>query len=239
MILKDQKVVIMGGTSGIGLATAKIIANKGAKIFITGRDQDKLKQAILQLPKTSEGLIVDATSSNDLNNFYKNLGIFDHLVLSLSGKSGGGPFANLNINQLKQGFESKFFAYFMAAQSGLNTISKNGSIIFITASSARTSYPGTSGLAAINGALESMVPTLALELKPIRVNAVSPGIIETPWWNMWPKEQRQDVFNRISTSTPTGRVGQPEDIAHAIVFLLENTFMTGTVIECDGGIRIK
>ena len=239
MNLKDQKIVIMGGTSGIGLATAKMAVNKGAKVIIIGRDPDKLKKAVMQLPKTSEGLIVDAMSLDDLNNFYKNLGVFDHLVLSFSGKSGSGPFKNLDINQLKQGFESKFFAYFIATQSSLYNIRKNGSIVFVTASSARTSYPGTSGLAAINGALESMIPTLALELSPIRVNAVSPGIIDTAWWDMWPKEQRQGVFNQISASTPAGRVGQPEDIAHAILFLLENTFMTGTVIECDGGIRIK
>ena len=239
MNLKDQTIVIMGGTSGIGLATAKIIANKGAKILITGRDSDKLKQAISQLSGDVEGLPVDATSYNNLSNFYKNLGIFDHLVLSLSGKTGGGPFKNLSINQLKQAFEAKFFAYFMAVQSGLNTLRKNGSIVLVTASSARTSYPGTSGLAAVNGALEAMIPTLALELKPIRINAVSPGIIETPWWDSWTKEQRQSVFNQISASTPVERVGQPEDIAQAILFLLENTFITGTVIECDGGIRIK
>jgi NAD(P)-dependent dehydrogenase (short-subunit alcohol dehydrogenase family) len=104
---------------------------------------------------------------------------------------------------------------------------------------ARTSFPGTSGLAAVNGALEAMIPTLALELKPIRVNAVSPGIIDTPWWDAWPKEQRKAAFAQIAASTPVGRIGQQEDIAQAILFLLENSFMTGTVVECDGGIRIK
>ena len=130
MNLQDQKVVIMGGTSGIGLATAKIAAAKGAKVIITGRDPDKLKQAILQLPGNAEGLHVDATSLNDLNNFYKNLGIFDHLVLAVSGKVGGGPFKNLTIDQLKQAFEAKFFAYFMATQASLNTLKASGSRIF-------------------------------------------------------------------------------------------------------------
>lgn len=239
MSLKDQKIVIMGGTSGIGFATSKAALSAGAIVVITGRDPDKLKQATSKLPKTVEGALVDATSLDALNNFYKNLGKFDHLVLSLSGKVGGGPFKSLNIDQLKQAFEAKFFAYFMAIQTSLRTLRAGGSIVLVTASSARTSYPGTSGLAAVNGALEAMIPTLALELKPIRVNAVSPGIIATPWWDTWPKEQRDAAFAQIAATTPVGRIGQAEDIAQAILFLLENSFMTGTVIECDGGIRIK
>jgi NAD(P)-dependent dehydrogenase (short-subunit alcohol dehydrogenase family) len=84
-----------------------------------------------------------------------------------------------------------------------------------------------------------MIPTLALELKPTRVNGVSPGIVDTPWWDIWPKDQREAAFAQIAASTPVGRIGQPEDIAQAIVLLLENGYMTGTIIECDGGIRIK
>lgn len=239
MNLKNQKVVIMGGTSGIGFSTAIAAASAGAIVAITGRDSDKLKEATSKLPKTVEGDLVDATSLDALTNFYKKLGPFDHLVLSVSGKVGGGPFKNLNIGQLRQAFEAKLFAYFMAVQASLPTLRVGGSIVLVTASSARTSYPGTSGLAAVNGALEAMVPTLALELKPTRVNGVSPGIIDTPWWNTWPREQREAAFVQVAASTPVGRIGQPEDIAQAILFLLENSFMTGTVIECDGGIRIK
>jgi NAD(P)-dependent dehydrogenase (short-subunit alcohol dehydrogenase family) len=239
MSLKDQKVVIMGGTSGIGFATAKAAASAGAVVVVTGRDSEKLKRATSELPDTAEGVLVDATSLDALNSFYKNLGPFDHLVLSVSGRVGGGPFKSLGVNLLKQAFEAKFFAYFMAVQASLQTLRTDGSIVLVTASSARTSYPGTAGLAAVNGALEAMVPTLALELKPTRVNAVSPGVIETSWWDAWPKEQREAAFAQVAASTPVGRIGQPEDIAQAILLLLGNSFMTGTVIECDGGIRIK
>ena len=239
MSLKNQKVVIMGGTSGIGLATAKVVTAAGAIAVVTGRDSEKLKNAVADLPSTTKGVIVDAKSSEALKDFYKNLGKFDHLVLSVSGKGGGGPFKSLNSELLKQAFDAKFFAYFMAIQLGLETIRDTGSIVLVTAGSARSSFAGTSGLAAINGAIESMIPTLALELKPTRINAVSPGIIETPWWDTWTKEQREAMFAQIAVNTPVGRVGQPEDIAQTIVFLLENTYMTGTVIECDGGMRIK
>jgi NAD(P)-dependent dehydrogenase (short-subunit alcohol dehydrogenase family) len=239
MSLKDQKVVIMGGTSGIGFATAKAAASAGAVVVVTGRDSEKLKRATSELPDPAEGVLVDATSLDALNSFYKNLGPFDHLVLSVSGRVGGGPFKSLGVNLLKQAFEAKFFAYFMAVQASLQTLRTDGSIVLVTASSARTSYPGTAGLAAVNGALEAMGPTLALELKPTRVNAVSPGVIETSWWDAWPKEQREAAFAQVAASTPVGRIGQPEDIAQAILLLLGNSFMTGTVIECDGGIRIK
>jgi NAD(P)-dependent dehydrogenase (short-subunit alcohol dehydrogenase family) len=239
MSLADQKVVIMGGTSGIGFATAKAAVSAGGVVVITGRDADKVKRATASLPGRAEGVLVDATSADALSNFYKNLGPFDHLVLSMSGKVGGGPFKSLSVDLLKQAFAAKFFAYVTAVQASLQTLRLGGSMVLVTASSARTSYPGTSGLAAVNGALEAMIPTLALELKPTRVNAVSPGIIDTPWWDTWPQEQREAAFAKIAASTPVGRIGQPEDIAQAILLLLENSFMTGTVIECDGGIRIK
>lgn len=239
MNLKNQKVVIMGGTSGIGLATAKDAAAAGAEVIITGRDPVKLKTAVSSLPESAKGLVVDSTLPDALKEFYMRTGEIDHLVLAVSGKVGGGLFNTLSIQTLKQAFDAKFFAYFMATQAALKTLKAGGSIVFVSASSARTSFPGTSGLAAVNGAIESMVPTLALELKPIRVNAVSPGIIDTPWWDMMPEEQKQAAFKHTSSITPVGRVGQPEDIAQAIMLLLENTYMTGTVIECDGGIRIK
>jgi NAD(P)-dependent dehydrogenase (short-subunit alcohol dehydrogenase family) len=161
------------------------------------------------------------------------------LVLAVSGREGGGPFESLGVDMLKRAFDGKFWAQFMAAQMGLTKLRQNGSIVFITAASARTSIPGTAGLAAINGALEAMIPTLALELKPIRVNAVSPGVVKTPWWDTLPSEQREAVFAQTAQILPVGRIGTPEDIAEVIIMLLQNGFMTGTVIECDGGIRIK
>jgi NAD(P)-dependent dehydrogenase (short-subunit alcohol dehydrogenase family) len=239
MSLKDQKIVIMGGSSGIGLATAKQAAQCGAEVVITGRNPQKLNKAVSELPDTAKGAVVDATSLAALKDFYNNLGKFDHLVMSLSGRGGGGPFKSLSVDSLRQAFEAKFFAYFLAVQLGLPWLREAGSIVLVTAGSARSAFAGTSGLAALNGALESMIPPLALEIKPIRINAVSPGIINTPWWDMLPGEQRQAAFAQMAASTPVGRIGQPEDIASAILFLLANGYMNGTVIECDGGMRIK
>ena len=238
MRLQNQKVIIMGGTSGMGLATAKAAAADAA-VVITGRDQNKLDKALAELPQGVIGEVVDATAEKELRNFFGRSGPFDHLVLAVSGREGSGPFESLGVDTLRRAFDGKFYAQFMAAQMGLTKLRKNGSIIFITAASARTSIPGTAGLAAINGALEAMIPTLALELKPIRVNAVSPGVVKTPWWDTLPSEQREAVFAQTAQTLPVGRIGTPEDIAEVIIMLLQNGFVTGTVIECDGGIRIK
>jgi NAD(P)-dependent dehydrogenase (short-subunit alcohol dehydrogenase family) len=115
---------------------------------------------------------------------------------------------------------------------------EGGSITFVTAISARNALPGTAGLAAINGALEAMIGSLARELKPSRVNAVSPGLVDTPWWDRVPPALKDDLFRQQVQTLPVGRVGRPQDVAHAIQFLIENGYVTGTVIECDGGLRL-
>jgi NAD(P)-dependent dehydrogenase (short-subunit alcohol dehydrogenase family) len=98
--------------------------------------------------------------------------------------------------------------------------------------------PGTAGLGAINGAIESMIGALARELKPTRVNAVSPGVVDTPWWDRFPAEVKDGIFRQQVEMLPAGRVGRAQDVAHAVQFLVENSFTTGAVIECDGGLRL-
>src|SRR5262249_3698954 len=109
------------------------------------------------------------------------------------------------------------------------------SITLVTSSSARAAVPGTAGLAAVNGALTAMVGPLAAELAPLRVNAVAPGVIRTPWWDSTPFEQREAAFAGVAATMPAGRVGEPEEVAEAILFLATNGYVTGTVLDCAGG----
>jgi len=235
-LLENQHAVVMGGSSGIGLATAQLLAGLGARVTITGRSADKLAAA----PPHPEihGEAVDARSSEALKTFFARLGAFDHLILAVSGGEGGGPFPSLDLGVLRRGFDDKFWAQIGAAQQSLRTIRQDGSITFVTAISARRANPNTAGLAAINGAIEATVRVLAAELKPLRVNAVSPGVIDTPWWDRMPAEQRQSLFSTLAQAAAVGRIGRPEEVADAIVFVVRNAFMTGTVIECDGGLRL-
>ncbi|MBV9229341.1 MAG: SDR family oxidoreductase [Chloroflexi bacterium] len=239
MELTHQRVVIMGGSSGIGLATARMLVEAGAEVAITGRSQDKIDAAVAQLGEHATGAVVDATSLPDLRAFFQAYGPFLHLVIAVSGAAGAGAFRQLDLAELRRGFEQKFWAQVAAAQISLDTLQPNGSLTFITAGSARAALPETAGLAAINGALNAMIPTLALELRPLRVNAVSPGVIATPWWDRVGEQFRNNYFAQTAASVPVGRVGQPEDVAQAILFLIQNGFVTGTIIDCDGGAHLK
>lgn len=237
--LKNKKIVIIGGGSGIGLAAAKQLAGLGARVTITGRNEEKLRSAASSAEGVLEYAAFDAASREELDRFFGRAGAIDHLVLTLSGAKGGGAFRDLSPSALREGFEAKFFAHVQAAQATLGRISQDGSITFVSAISARGSMPGTAGLAAINGAIEAMIKPLARELKPLRVNAVSPGVIESPWWDALPPGQRQSLLQGAAQMTLVKRNGQPDEVAQAIVFLVTNGFVTGTVIEIDGGMRLS
>jgi NAD(P)-dependent dehydrogenase (short-subunit alcohol dehydrogenase family) len=232
------RVLIAGGSSGIGLSTAKLLIKCGAEVVINGRDQSKLDSAKKQLGLQAAIAAFDVANSEDRARALADIGMFDHLVVSISGGKGAGPFAQVKQTDLRSGFEAKFWLHFLLAQESLPYLNQSGSITFVSAISARAANPGTAGLSAINSAIEGLIKPLAVELKPRRVNAVSPGVIDTPWWNWMQEEEKQSAFARFSAATPVGRVGRPEDIAQSIVFLIGNSFMTGCVIECDGGLRL-
>ena len=239
MSISRQRILIIGGSSGIGLAAATRLAKAGAEICIAGRDPAKLATAVAQIGHGCASQQVDATNRGQLEQALAEFGDIDHLVITLSGGDGAGPFASLNLDALRRGFDAKFWPQINAAQAALSKIRSGGSINFVTAASAGGHLPGTAGLAAINGALNAIVPVLAIELKPLRINAVSPGVIDTAWWDKWPADQKAALFADLAATAPAGRVGQAADVADAIAFLIGNSFVTGQVLQCDGGIQLS
>jgi NAD(P)-dependent dehydrogenase (short-subunit alcohol dehydrogenase family) len=229
-----QRVVIVGGTSGIGLAAARLFCSRGATVTIVGRDREKLAAALKEIRPPAEGAAADAGDRAALDALFAKLAPIDHLVIAASGGRGAGPFAKLEGADLARGFRAKFWTHWNAAQSALPHMSREGSITFVTAASSRLANPGTSGLAAINGAIEKMTPTLARELAPLRVNAVSPGVIDTPWW----ADKPAGLFEAASRKAPIARPGRAEEVADAIVFLAGNRFITGIVLDVDGGLHL-
>ncbi len=229
------RVVVMGGSSGIGEATAALFAAGGAEVVVTGRGQDKLDAAVGRIGGKTTGYRMDAMSQDDIDGFFAQSPAIDHLVIAVSGAAGSGPFAELDLEDLAAGFDRKFWPQVRILKAALPHLSSAGSVTLISAGSSRAAFPGTAGLAAINGALDAMVPPLAVELAPLRINAVSPGVIDTPWWDRVPQEQRRTLFEGISATTLAGRVGRPEDVAAAIVSLATNGFITGVVLDVQGG----
>ena len=227
-------IVIIGGASGIGLATAKLFAARRARVTIVGRDREKLARAVRSLGSYGEGEAFDASDRAALDAFFARIGPIDHLILAASAGEGAGSFAALEAGALRRGFEGKFWVHWHAAQSALPHIGEGGSITFVTAASSRKAGPGTSGLAAINGALESLARTLARELAPLRVNAVSPGVVDSPWW----ADKPAGMFEAASRSAPLARPGRVEEVAEAIAFLVDNRFVTGVVLDVDGGMHL-
>lgn len=238
MDLIRKRILIVGGTSGIGLEAAKLLVKDGAEVIITGRDHEKLKKAVNETGASALSPAVDATSRDALDLFFSKIGALDHLVITLSGGKGAGNFSELNLDDLRSGFEGKFWPQLNCLQAALPYVNKNGSITLITAVSATSRKPGFSGLAAINAGLESMVPILAKELQPLRINAISPGVIETTWWDQYPEATRQQLFAKFKEAIPAGRIGTPEEVALAIVSVIKLTYLTGHVLQLDGGLGL-
>jgi len=236
--LQDQSVVIVGGSHGIGAAAARAFARSGARVRILGRSKERLDELTETMPPARHQPQVhqlDATDEAAVADFFAAAGPVDHLVLAASpGAVGLGPLASLDAGALRQAFDGKFFAYFTVLQAA----QVRRSVTIITAASARVAYAGSAGLAAVNGALEAMIRPLALELAPVRINAVSPSVIDTPWWDALPADQRAALFAAAAAITPAGRVGRPEDVAEAVLYLAGADFVTGTVLECTGGAHL-
>ncbi len=234
--LENKRVVIAGATSGIGRALVDLLAAENADVTAIGRDPKKLAALRQELPAV-KAMSLDARHHEDVAAFFGKEKDIDHLVLALSGGKGAGEFRTLALTGLREAFDEKFWPQLDVLQTALPCMRPGGSITLITAISATAGLPGTSGLAAMNGALEIMVPILARELAPLRVNAVSPGVIDTPWWDQFTPDAKAGAFASYSQQILVRRVGRPEEVAATVRFILETEYINATIIGCHGGIK--
>ena len=233
--MNGQKVVVVGGGSGVGYASAKLLASKGAEVIISGRDAAQMEAAGKKLGVPAK--VVDGKNVADVRAFFEAVGAFDHLVIPAGATNRGGSFVdNITDETFRATFDGKFWVQVTAAHAGARFIKKGGSITFFSGGASRKAMPGMTNIAAVNGALDAIVPTLAVELSPTRVNSISPGTLRTTYWEGTPEAQLEQIFGRMAKALPVGRVGTADDIAAAVHFLITSTFITGTVLAVDGGL---
>jgi NAD(P)-dependent dehydrogenase (short-subunit alcohol dehydrogenase family) len=235
--MADRTALIVGGTSGIGLATARKLSQTGTEVHVVGRGTPRLQDVRATDPELHchQG---DGGDRGQIGAIVESIGQLDWLILTLSGSDGPGPFAQLDLEMLRAAFDQKFWAHLTTLQAALPHLARDGSITLLGAITARAGMPATAGIAAINGAVEALVKPLAVELAPIRVNGVSPGFVDTPWWSGFPAEQREAYFAAAAQALPARRIATAEDVAEAVVLAATNPNITGTVIEADAGARL-
>jgi NAD(P)-dependent dehydrogenase (short-subunit alcohol dehydrogenase family) len=227
-----MRAVVMGGTSGIGLAVAEALTDSGVKVTVTGRDPVKLAALDGRVAGAER---LDGTDRAAVAEFFERHGQFEHLVLAFSpGAVGMGQVREVSLTDIETAFSGKLFAYLHAIQRAEVT----ESITMISAASARAALPGTVALAAVNGAIERIVSPLAAELAPVRVNAVSPGIVDTAWWSFLTDDQRQAQFAAAAGAVPAGRVCAPADVAGSVCYLIGAGMVTGSILPVDGGFTV-
>ncbi len=237
-MLQGKKVVIIGGSSGMGLTGAKKAAEQGAEVIVAGRSKAKLDAAEKAIEGHVKTYTVDLSTEKDTARFFDEIGRFDHLIVTAGGAVGPSAFLESDLSTARAVFDGKFWAQYNAARYGARHINSDGSITFFSGVYSRRPSKGFAALAANNAAIEGLTRALAVELAPIRVNAVSPGLVKTPLYDSIPEDQRKAMYESVAGSLPVGRVGTPEDVAQTMIYLMENGYTTGLVVDVDGGSRL-
>ena len=220
--LSGRTVVVVGGTSGIGAAIAQAARGAGATVIVASRRSEPP---------------LDTADPAAVADYFAALGSFDHLVLTATAPSGG-RIDSIDLAVAENAFKTKYWGSFYTIRSAGPRIKLGGSITLIGGVAAWHPSAGGAVMASMNMALVPLAQVAALELAPVRVNVVSPGIIDTPNWNEMAADKKAAFFSQIAASVPAARVGAPSDVADAVMFLMKDTYVTGTVLHVEGGLLL-
>jgi NAD(P)-dependent dehydrogenase (short-subunit alcohol dehydrogenase family) len=232
-VLQNKRVLVIGRGTGIARAIVEAARAAGAQVTVAGRDQAKLAAAYDDPGISVE--TVDLTDDASIESLAERLGAIDHIVSTASARARG-VLAELDREDVRLSFDTKVIGPLMLAKYLRPRINAGGSIVLFSGDFAFKITVGTLGVAITNGAADTLTRSLAVEMAPIRVNAISPGIIDTGIWDQGlGAESKAEFFERAASVNPAGRIGQSEDIASAVIFCMTNTFLTGVTLKVDGG----
>jgi NAD(P)-dependent dehydrogenase (short-subunit alcohol dehydrogenase family) len=233
--LRNKRVVVLGGSSGIGFAVAQQASAQGAEVVIASSHPERVQKAVEKLEGNAQGNILDLSDESAVENFFAKLGAFDHLAFTAGDSLHLHDLAATDLQQARRAFELRYWAALAAVKYGSKNIRKGGSIVLTTGVAGQRPHKGWVVAASICGTVEALTRALALELAPIRVNAVSPGVVRTNLWQSMTVEEGEHFYENVGNSLPVGRVGEPDDIAQAYLFLMQEQFSTGQILVIDGG----
>ena len=220
------------------LFRSRVAAGDGAAVVIASSNAERISQAVRSLDDSAEGRVVDVRNEAAVSALFDELGSFDHLVYTAGEPLTLTDLPSLALEQAREFFEIRYWGALSAAKYASSRIRPGGSIVLSSGSAGARPEKGWAVAASITGAIEALTRALAVELAPVRVNAVAPGVVRTEMWDGLPHTEREALYNSVGAALLTGRVGEPEDIAQAQLFLMRDAFVTGAVVPIDGGARL-
>jgi NAD(P)-dependent dehydrogenase (short-subunit alcohol dehydrogenase family) len=232
---ENKRVVIVGGSSGIGLAVAGEAASQGAEVVIISSNAERVSEAVQSIGGEARGQAVDVSDERAVDSFFTKLGAFDHLVFTAGDTLQLHALADTDLKQARRAFELRYWSALATVKYGSPQIRKGGSIVLTTGIAGRRPRSEWVIAASVCGTIEAVTRALAIELAPIRVNAVCPGLVRTNLWQNMDSSEREQLFENVSKRLPVGRVGEAHDIAQAYLFLMKEEFSTGQTVVVDGG----
>jgi NAD(P)-dependent dehydrogenase (short-subunit alcohol dehydrogenase family) len=238
MTLSGQRIVVIGGSSGMGLAAARAAAAAGASVTIASRDRERLRSALAELPEACDGAVVDTRDEADVAALFDRVGELDHLVYTAGDSVRPQPLADVPLDTARDLFEVRFWGAVAAVKHAAPRIRPGGSVVLTSGTVAVRPAPGTALAAGAAAATEGLTRGLAAELAPIRVNAVRAGAFRTPLWDVVPEQGREQLFAALADRTLTKSIGEADQAAAAHLYLMENSYVTGTVLTVDGGLLV-
>jgi len=233
--LKGKKVVVLGGSSGIGLEVSRQAEQLGAQVVIASSSAERVKQAVAEIGGKTTGQALDLSDEAAIEKFFEGLGPIDQLVYTAADSLHVSDLATTDLKAARKAFELRFWSVLAAVKYATPHIRKGGAITLTTGIYGQRPVKGIPIVASIATMLEGLTRALAIDLAPIRVNCVSPGVVRTKLWDSMPEEQREAFFEATAKQMLVGRVGEPEEIAQTYLYLMQQGYSTGQTVIVDGG----